>query len=168
MGVMRGRRAGLGLFCALGLGIAGCYVGSVEKPTQESSSDSASSRAQQPEALLEPFTPPPLAEIDAQAQWVDQPLLDGLATLRERQADDTPLATVDEALQLRNDSPEANKKILSALGRPAAVGDEVTVSGVRLRVESIDRLRITGLSLQLPPGAARPGHPGPVRPGGLT
>ena len=40
--------------------------------------------------------------------------------------------------------------ILSALGRPAVVGDEVTINGARLRVENVDRLRITGLSLQLP------------------
>jgi len=40
--------------------------------------------------------------------------------------------------------------ILGALGRPAVVGDEVALNGAHLRVESIDRLRITGLSLQLP------------------
>jgi CBS domain containing-hemolysin-like protein len=40
--------------------------------------------------------------------------------------------------------------VLDELGRPAVVGDEVEVNGVNLRVEAIDRLRITTLSLLLP------------------
>ncbi len=43
--------------------------------------------------------------------------------------------------------------VLGELGRPAVVGDEVKISGVSLRVEAIERLRITTVSLQLPPGA---------------
>jgi CBS domain containing-hemolysin-like protein len=41
--------------------------------------------------------------------------------------------------------------VLSALGRPAVVGDEVVINGARLRVTAIDRLRITQLLLRLPP-----------------
>ena len=41
--------------------------------------------------------------------------------------------------------------VLSELGRPAQVGDEVTINGVLLRVEALDRLRITKILLQLPP-----------------
>jgi putative hemolysin len=37
--------------------------------------------------------------------------------------------------------------VLSSLGRVAAVGDEVEINGVRLRVEGIERLKITRLSL---------------------
>jgi CBS domain containing-hemolysin-like protein len=37
--------------------------------------------------------------------------------------------------------------VITALGRTAAVGDEVEINGQRLRVESIDRLRISTLSL---------------------
>lgn len=40
--------------------------------------------------------------------------------------------------------------VLGALGRPAVVGDEVEIQDVRLRVEGIDRLRITQLSMALP------------------
>ena len=40
--------------------------------------------------------------------------------------------------------------VLNALGRVAAVGDEVEINGVRLRVEQVDRFRITTLSLFLP------------------
>lgn len=41
--------------------------------------------------------------------------------------------------------------VLGSLGRVAAVGDEVVVNGVKLRVEAIDRLKITQVSLLLPP-----------------
>ncbi len=40
--------------------------------------------------------------------------------------------------------------ILSSLGRVAKVGDEVEINGTKLRVEAIDRLKITHLSLLLP------------------
>jgi len=37
--------------------------------------------------------------------------------------------------------------VINALGRTAAVGDEVMINGIRLRVESMDRFRISTLSL---------------------
>lgn len=74
--------------------------------------------------MIEPFTPPSLEELDKTAEWIDQPVLDSLELLKERQAGETPLATVEEALALKNDSKEANEKILSALGRlPASDND---------------------------------------------
>lgn len=42
--------------------------------------------------------------------------------------------------------------VLGALGRPAVVGDEVEINDVSLRVEAVERLRITTVSLQLPRG----------------
>jgi CBS domain containing-hemolysin-like protein len=42
--------------------------------------------------------------------------------------------------------------VLTALGRIASVGDEVIINRVRIRVESVDRFRITTLSLFLPEG----------------
>jgi peptide/nickel transport system substrate-binding protein len=88
--------------------------------------------------LLKPFTPPPLAEIDAKAEWVDQPVLDSLVLLRERQKDETPLATVQEALKLRNTSPENNAKILSALGRLPANDGQVDWNAVMVRHQAAD------------------------------
>jgi CBS domain containing-hemolysin-like protein len=41
--------------------------------------------------------------------------------------------------------------VLNALGRTASVGDEVEINGVRLRVEAVDRFRISTLSLFPPP-----------------
>jgi CBS domain containing-hemolysin-like protein len=40
--------------------------------------------------------------------------------------------------------------VLNALGRTAAAGDEVEINGLRLRVENVDRFRISTLSLFLP------------------
>ena len=40
--------------------------------------------------------------------------------------------------------------VINALGRTAAVGDEVNVNGIRMRVEAVDRFRISTLSLFLP------------------
>jgi CBS domain containing-hemolysin-like protein len=40
--------------------------------------------------------------------------------------------------------------VINALGRTAAVGDEVEINGLRLRVENMDRFRISTLSLFLP------------------
>lgn len=65
------------------------------------------------------FVPPPLAELDAKAGWIDQPVKDTLKLLREKQAKEKPLATVKQALALKNKSKSDNEKIVSALGRVA-------------------------------------------------
>ena len=70
--------------------------------------------------LVDPFTPPPLAEIDKTAEWTDHPLMDGMEILRKKQEKEgPPPVTVDQALALRNDSVENNEKILNTLGRLA-------------------------------------------------
>ncbi len=63
------------------------------------------------------FEPPPLEALERDVKWIDRPVKDALALLRDEQSRETPLATVAEALALENDSAEANSKILSALGR---------------------------------------------------
>ena len=65
--------------------------------------------------LVEPFDPPPLEQLEKTVEWTDSPVVDALARLREAKAKEPPLVTVAEALAMQNDSPEANKKILSAL-----------------------------------------------------
>ena len=71
--------------------------------------------------LLKPFDPPSLESLEQSVAkgggWIDRPVLDSLVLLRERQAKEPILATVDQALALRNNSDEENAKILSALGR---------------------------------------------------
>jgi CBS domain containing-hemolysin-like protein len=43
--------------------------------------------------------------------------------------------------------------MLHALGRIASVGDEVEINQIRVRVESVDRFRISTLSLFPPAGS---------------
>jgi peptide/nickel transport system substrate-binding protein len=80
--------------------------------------------ADEPQALLSPFDPPSLADLDAVANWQEQPVLDAFELLREEKAQHPPLVSVEEALAMKNDSAEANEKILSALGQfPASDRD---------------------------------------------
>ncbi len=85
-----------------------------------------SARAKEPpESGLVPFKPPSLAELDAKAEWVSQPVRSALELLDAQQAQETPLCSVAEALSLRNTSDENNRKILSALGRGPAKSADV-------------------------------------------
>jgi peptide/nickel transport system substrate-binding protein len=78
-----------------------------------------------PEVLVEAFTPPPLAELDAKAEWIDQPVGDSMVLWREELAKTKPLASVEEALALKNTSNENNAKIVSAMERQPASESEV-------------------------------------------
>lgn len=89
------------------------------------SSDNSAAVASKDEVLLQPFDPPPLADIESQVQWTNQRVVDPLELRRAAEANDKPLVTVEEALQLRNDGPEANRKILSALGQLPADESQV-------------------------------------------
>jgi peptide/nickel transport system substrate-binding protein len=103
------------------LAVAGCGsrqddLAALPKP--EPSTPPATVAAAAPAAeAAEPFTPPTLADLDRDAKWIDRPVRDGLALLREEQRGQTVLCTAAEALALKNDSDVANAKILSALGR---------------------------------------------------
>jgi len=88
--------------------------------------------------LIKPFDPPRLQDLDAQADWVDQPVLDSLELLRKRQQGEKSLATVKEALTLRNQSPAENAKILSAMGRLPGSDAEVNWDAVMVRYEGAD------------------------------
>lgn len=73
--------------------------------------------------LVEDFTPPKLEEIDKTANWKDRLVLDSLKLLRDELAKSDPALSVEEALDLRNTTPQENEKILSALGRLPGEGD---------------------------------------------
>ncbi len=77
------------------------------------------------DALLDPFDPPPLDELEAKATWEDQLVLDAMDRYLEHKARHPPLVSVWEALRLKNDSPSANERILSALGQPPESDAEV-------------------------------------------
>lgn len=70
--------------------------------------------------LIAPFTPPALAELEKSVQWEDGPVVDAMERLRQAKAKEPPLVTIPEALALKNDSPENNRKIYSALSALAA------------------------------------------------
>ena len=69
------------------------------------------------ERLLEPFDPPPFEDLVKSVTWIDRPVRDAVAVLREQQKGEPPTATVAEALATRNTSAGANETILSTLGR---------------------------------------------------
>lgn len=93
--------------------------GAVSSPPADSDVDTteepAADKPFQLGDLLEPFDPPPLADLEKSAEWTDSPVVDAMARLREAKAKEQPLVSVEEALAMRNDSPEANRKIYSAL-----------------------------------------------------
>ncbi len=71
--------------------------------------------------LVAPFEPPTLAEIDAQAEWVDLPVVDSTALLRDEYWKDKPEPKpLAEALALRNTTADTNEILLNTLGRMPA------------------------------------------------
>jgi CBS domain containing-hemolysin-like protein len=90
-----------------------------------------------------------------------QPLQDGTVLIDGL----TPMEEVNERYQLALADPHYDTiagYILGRLGRMARVGDSVSTGTVRLRVESMDGLRIARVSLR--PAEATPppgGHPAP-------
>ncbi len=134
------------LVCAAALPcltLTGCWgssstVDSSSGNTTETASDDGSSQSSgkadgKPAALLEPFDPPSLEELNAMVEWEDRPVMDPMDMLREKQAAETPLVSVEEALQIRNNSPEDNEKILSALGRLPESDDQVNYEATLVR-----------------------------------
>lgn len=77
------------------------------------------------EVLLEPFDAPPLVELEARVEWIDHRVVDPLKDRRAEEAGDQPLVSVADALRMRNDSMDANAKILGALGRVPSNESEV-------------------------------------------
>ena len=102
---------------------------------------------------LDPTDPPARVEPDGSL------LLDGLTTVAEAKA--------DHGLDLDADGLDVETVggyVFGKLGRPAAVGDEVsTPSGQLLRAEELDGLRVARVRVLPPPGdAAAAGTIGPV------
>jgi len=104
-------------------------------PGESSSSDATAAAPAEvaEEVILEPFDPPQLADLEAAVTWVDQRVVDPLELRRKAEADIKPLVSVEEALKLHNDSAEANKKILSALGRLPDSDNQVDYNATLVR-----------------------------------
>ncbi len=98
----------LAMLALLAIVLAGCSSRDAVAP-QESSSFVLGN-------ALEEFDSPTLEDLD-KLTWKDSPVVEAMERLRaERQEQGESEVSVDEALSLRNDSPEANEKILDALG----------------------------------------------------
>ena len=102
------------IFAASWLSLGGCRTRTVEVEDEDLAEFSLGD-------MVPDTTLPSLEELEATVAasggWVDQPVLDSMELLKERLENEPQLATVEEALSLRNDSNEANDKIKSALGR---------------------------------------------------
>lgn len=115
-----------GLLAALPVSMVGC--GKSEPAPKQAAKSASEGSADQPAEkkaltdgpfvlgdMIKPFDPPTLQELDSQVEWTDSPVVDALAELRKVKESEPPLVSVEEALNMRNNSPEANEKILSAL-----------------------------------------------------
>lgn len=117
--------------------LGGCYSSSPSASVDSQTTDGSSSEAEETTsdepstdnkelfAPLEPFDPPPLAEVDAAANWIDQKVADGRALLRERLKEHPPRINQKEALALKNDSTEANEKLYSFIRQLPDDDDQV-------------------------------------------
>lgn len=104
--------------------VAGCTASTKESdPSSADSAGSNAAKATDADAafvlgdLIEPYdAPATLEELEATGvEWVDSPVVDTLQLLREQKKSEPALVSVEEALDMKNDSDEANQKILSAL-----------------------------------------------------
>ncbi|MFO0820793.1 MAG: ABC transporter substrate-binding protein [Pirellulales bacterium] len=76
--------------------------------------------------LVDPFDPPTLEEIEKTAEWVDLPVVDSMALLRDEYWKDRPAPKpLTEVLALRNSTAETNETILNTLGRLPADDKQV-------------------------------------------
>ncbi len=125
-----------------------------------------------PVAGVDPFTPPTIEVLDANAKWFSQPVEDGLELLRKYQAEHPRQTQTQSALTLENKSPADNRRILDGLGRLPQNDSEVdwdatfnqhstmNVNGLNpLLASSIadqDVLGLTGLALTTVDWTMRP------------
>ena len=82
------------------------------------------------EEPTEPFVAPELADLEARANWIDNPVEDLLAVRRKAEAGQPTPVSVAEAVGLKNTSRDANEKILGTLGRVAQSTDEIDYDAV--------------------------------------
>jgi len=116
--------------CCLLLSIASTGCGGSKSVQEAPPSELTASAEERKEPLPvtalqppDPFDVPKIDELDKEANWIDRPVRNGLVLLRESQSKEKVLGSVAAALAARNDSPDSNALILSALGK-LPVGEE--------------------------------------------
>jgi peptide/nickel transport system substrate-binding protein len=127
--------------------VAGCGSGA-DPPTEDVAADETNAEKPfQLGDLLEPFDPPPFAELDKSAEWVDRPVVNFVEHLRAHlQAQGSPPISAEQALAMRNNSPADNAVMRAALGRLApADGAGVDYDSVMVRKANSDLKSINPL-----------------------
>lgn len=81
---------------------------------------------------------PELAKLLKENKWIDKPVVDSTELMKQRQEKEKSLASVKEALSLKNSSNDINLKIRSAMGRLAANDKSVDFNGTWNRHTSGD------------------------------
>ena len=72
--------------------------------------------------LIPEFNPPTQEEL-AETEWTDKPVVDVYQLMADRKESEVAMMTAAEALAIRNNTPEENDKIVSAMGTLAADGE---------------------------------------------
>ena len=72
---------------------------------------------------------PELAKLLKDNTWIDKPVVDSTELMKQRQEKEKALASVQEALSLKNSSNDINLKIRSAMGRLAANNKSIDFNG---------------------------------------
>ncbi len=110
-----------------------------ERPDGQASSEDPLAETSEDEVLLEPYAAPTLETLDAQAEWVDQDVLDSMELLRERQQQEgLPSIAVAKALAMRNTSTESNRDMRLALGRLPENDSQVDYNAALTRHLAVD------------------------------
>lgn len=99
--------------------IVGCSSG----PSDPKAGTSGGGETTEPDEPA--FEPPTLEELNASANWIDQPVVDAFEELAKKKAANPPLITIDAALGMENNSDEDNEKLVSAFGAYPASDDEI-------------------------------------------
>ena len=76
---------------------------------------------------------PELAKLLKENKWIDKPVVDSTELMKQRQEKEKSLASIKEALSLKNSSNDINLKIRSAMGRlpPTTSRSTSTARGAR-------------------------------------
>ncbi|MFM7161447.1 MAG: ABC transporter substrate-binding protein, partial [Planctomycetaceae bacterium] len=102
----------------------------MEKPADSTAASKTPAPPVESEEPSEPFVAPALADLEARANWIDNPVEDLLAVRRKAEAGQpTPLPAAD-AVALKNTTRETNAQILGTLGRVAQSNDEIDYEAV--------------------------------------
>ncbi|QGJ71576.1 Oligopeptide-binding protein AppA [Planctomycetales bacterium 10988] len=89
--------------------------------------------------MIEPFDPPTLEELDKEVTWEDGLVIDAMKLDFEAQEKmGEPPINIEEALKLKNKTPEDNEKILDTLGRLPESEEEVDFDGEMIRHTSAE------------------------------